>query len=171
MRWIPCGVFAISLAGAACAPSPTMPSAVVPLGALPAAPSGTPRYVPPPGPSSAVVRVSKFTVVQSPARQGFNLIPIVQLTEDSGASAAWITGAVFTYLDSGSPGRIPEVPLGGYLPAGGTLDFLKLVANAYGDPDLEFSNSINARRVGVTITFADNEGRVGSVSAATDVDR
>lgn len=173
-RCVTCGALAASLTVfAACGASPTMPSAVVSPETTAAAPLITPRYVPPPGPSIAVVRVSEFRVVRSaPSKNSnsFHYIPLVRLAEDGGVSAAWITGAVFTLLDIGSAGRVPDPSVDGYLPAGGTLDFLKLVGTVYGDPDVEISSSINATRVRVTITFADNQGRAGSVTAAADVD-
>lgn len=124
------------------------------------------------GPSDAVISISRFEVFGSRLSYGdLDYIPVLSLTETGGRSAATITRVSFTLLDI-PHGAVPPWTGSAVVPAGGTRDLLRRVGNEYGEPDFEITNKEPAAaRVGVIVSFADEAGRLGSVSAIAAVVR
>jgi hypothetical protein len=120
----------------------------------------------------ATLVISSFTVLGSRLPGGrFDYIPIMSLTETGGVSGATIIRVSFTLLNVGSAGNVPAWNGAAHVSAGGSLDLFRRVANSYGDPDLEIDSVAEASTVGVLISFADDAGRLGSVSAVATVSR
>jgi hypothetical protein len=123
----------------------------------------------PPSASSAALVIQSFSVVGSSEGGSFSYWPKLTLTETSGVSHALIKKMTFELLDVGPSGRVPpsweprEVPAGGSI----TLD-----EDEYGyGPWLEITSMADASRVSLTISFVDDAGRGGSVTAVVPVSR
>jgi hypothetical protein len=124
------------------------------------------------GRTRAAVVISTFTVLGSRRAGGrFDYIPILSLAETGGVSGATIIRVSFTLLNVGPAGNVPPWNGAARVPAGGSVDLLRQVSNAYGDPDLEIDSLAEASTVGVVISFADDAGRLGSLSAVAAVKR
>jgi hypothetical protein len=121
-----------------------------------------------PDASSAALVIRAFSVVGSSEGASFGYWPKVTLAETSGVSPALIKKMTFELVDVGPPGRIPpsweprEVPAGGSI----TLD-----EDDYGGPWLWMTSMADASRVSLTISFVDDAGRGGSVTAIAPVSR
>jgi len=118
--------------------------------------------------SSAALAIQAFSVVGSSEGGSFGYWSKVTLAETSGVSRALIKKMTFELLDVGPAGRVPpsweprEVPAGGSI----TLD-----EDDYGGPWLWITSMSNASRVSLTISFVDDAGRGGSVTAVAPVSR
>jgi hypothetical protein len=126
-----------------------------------------PRLVP--DPSAAALVIQAFSVMGSSDSGSFSYWPKLTLTETSGVSRALIKKMTFELLDVGPSGRVPpsweprEVPAGGSI----TLD-----EDDYGyGPWLEITSMADASRVSLAISFVDDAGRGGSVTAVAPVSR
>jgi hypothetical protein len=121
-----------------------------------------------PDASSAALVIQAFSVVGSSEGASFGYWPKLTLAETSGVSRALIKKMTFELLDVGPNGRVPpswerrEVPAGGSI----TLD-----EGDYGDPWIWITSMGNASRVSLTISFVDDAGRGGSVTAVAPVSR
>jgi hypothetical protein len=119
--------------------------------------------------SSATLAIRSFTVTGWTNGGRFYYWPRLTLAETSGSSGAVIKQMVFELTDTGPEGKVPVVWNPMQVPAGGTLT---LDEGDYGDPWLEIdSTSANASRVSVVISYVDEQGRGGSISAVADVSR
>jgi hypothetical protein len=120
----------------------------------------------------ATLVISEFNVLGSKLPSGrLDYIPILSLAETGGLSAATITRVSFTLLNVGPGGNVPAWIGESRVPAGGTLELFRRVGNAYGDPDFEIDSLAGASSVSVLISFADDAGRLGSISAVAAVSR
>jgi hypothetical protein len=119
--------------------------------------------------SIATLAIRSFTVTGWTQSGRFHYWPKLTLAETSGSSRAVIKQMVFELVDTGPQGKVPIVWNPAQVPAGGTLT---LDEGGYGDPWLEIdSTSANASRVSVVISYVDEQGRGGSISAVADVSR
>jgi hypothetical protein len=118
-------------------------------------------------PSGATLVIQTFTV-SGWYDHGLSFYwPKLTLTETSGRSSASINKINFELLDIGSSGRVPPDLTPRAVPAGGTIS---LDDDGYG-PWFEISSTADASRVSVVISFVDDAGRGGSVSAIAPVSR
>lgn len=158
----------LSLAAALACPgcgSPTLPTPTVttPTFTGPAAPAPAPF---PPGPATSVLAVSKLTIDLS--RVGLSLLAYLPrtlaLTETSGKSGATVRTIDVTTAN-GTPDSmcmgIGSIRIG----AGQTLDLAP--ALSYCMP-YTLTSSL-ASVITVTLTFADDDGRLGSLVSSVDV--
>jgi hypothetical protein len=121
----------------------------------------------PPSASSAALVIQSFSVVGSFDRSSFSYWPKLTLTETSGVSRALIKKMTFELLDVGPSGRVPTSWEPRDVPAGGSIT---LDEDDYGyGPWLEITSMADASRVSVTISFVDDAGRGGSVTAVAPV--
>jgi hypothetical protein len=123
----------------------------------------------PPNASSAALVIQAFSVIGSSDRDSFSYSPKLTLTETSGASRALIKKMTFELLDVGPSGRVPVVWEPREVPAGGTI-ILDEDDYGYG-PWLEITSMADASRVSLAISFVDDAGRGGSVTAVAPVTR
>ena len=127
--------------------------------------------VPPlaPDASSAALVIQAFSVIGSSERGSFSYWPKLTLTETSGVSRALIKKMTFQLLDVGPSGRVPVVWEPREVPAGGTI---ALDEDDYGyGPWLDITSMADASRVSLAISFVDDAGRGGSVTAVVPVTR
>ena len=123
----------------------------------------------PPNASSAALVIQAFSVVGSSDRGSFSYWPKVTLAETAGVSRALIKKMTFQLLDVGSPGRVPTLWEPREVPAGGTI---ALDEDDYGyGPWLEITSMADASRVSLEISYVDDAGRGGSVTAVAPVTR
>jgi hypothetical protein len=119
--------------------------------------------------SSAALVIQAFSVVGSSDHGSFSYLPKLTLAETSGVSRAVIKKMTFQLLDVGPSGRVPVVWEPREVPAGGTIT---LDEDDYGyGPWLEISSMADASRVSLAISFVDDAGRGGSVTAVAPVAR
>jgi hypothetical protein len=125
-----------------------------------------PILSPAPGPSVAALEVSAFTVSRWGNGGTFDFGPTLRLTETSGKSGAWVISLEFHLDDIGAAGNVPAWSVRKRVDAGMTREI-----NPYLGGDYEFwiLRRPDAERVSVVISFTDDEGRNGSVSAVTAV--
>lgn len=123
----------------------------------------------PPDGSVATVVIQDFSVFgwYDHGQQRFHYWPKLTLAETAGVSAASISTISFELLDVGPAGRVPPASGSFLVPAGGVL---RLDEDLYG-PWLEIDSTANAARVSVLLSFVDNAGKGGSVSAIVAVSR
>jgi len=121
----------------------------------------------PNAPSAALV-IQAFSVLGSSDPRYFYYWPKLTLTETSGVSRALIKKVTFELLDVGPSGRIPPSLEPREVPAGGTIT---LDEDDYGGPWLEITSMAEASRVSLAISFVDDAGRGGSVTAVVPVTR
>lgn len=118
--------------------------------------------------SSAVLVIQAFSVVGSSDRGTFSYWPKLTLAETAGVSRAVIRKMTFQLVGVGPAGRVPEVWEQHEVPACGTLT---LDDDGYGGPWLGITSTADASQVSVAISFVDDRGRGGSITAATPVSR
>ena len=119
--------------------------------------------------SSAALVIQAFSVVGSSDPGSFFYWPKLTLAETSGVSRAVIKKMTFELLDVGPPGRVPIVWEPREVPAGGTIT---LDEDSYGyGPWLEITSMAEASRVSLAISFVDDAGRGGSLTAVAPVAR
>jgi hypothetical protein len=121
-------------------------------------------------PSAAVLAIQAFTASSWHDQDGFHYWPKLTLTETSGSSRALIQKMIFELMDEGPSGRVPPVWDRRQVPAGGTISLVDDEYFGYG-PWLELDSTADAARVSVMISFVDDAGRGGSVSAVAQVSR
>lgn len=118
----------------------------------------------PSGPPVAVLDVERFTLVRDSS--GY-VAPTVRLVETSGQGGAQVLSVEFNLADSGAPWS-QRFPGRWYVAAGGALTIEPAVIHG----DYEFTFGVPADytgRVLVLISFADDQGRKGRVSALASV--
>jgi len=114
-----------------------------------------------PGPPDAVLAVESFTLVRD---AGLDLAPVIRVAESSGRSAAGVVSIEFDLADSTAWGRPLAWGAGGQVPAGGVAVIEPGLI--HGEHDWTFSVPAGyTGRVSVSITFADERGRRGTVTA------
>jgi hypothetical protein len=148
-----------ALLAAACSGMPIAPSAPATSVSGPAAPS--------PGPPVASLAVDAFTVIGSRKDDWFEFQPALRLIETSGKSGAWVTAINFHLDDIGAAGSVPPWPVHKRMNAGATRDMID--PDFYGDYEFLISGHTDAQHVSVVISFADDEGRAGSLAATATV--
>jgi hypothetical protein len=122
-----------------------------------------------PNASSAALTIQSFSVVGSSDHGSFSYWPKLTLAETSGISRAVIKKMTFELLDVGAAGHVPVDWEPREVPAGGTIT---LDEDAYGyGPWFEVSSTADASRVSLAISFVDDAGRGGSVTAVAPVVR
>jgi hypothetical protein len=122
-----------------------------------------------PNASSTALVIQAFSVVGSSDHGSFSYWPKLTLAETSGVSRALIEKMTFQLLDVGPPGRVPIVWEPREVPAGGAIT---LDEDDYGyGPWLEITSVADASRVSLAISFVDDAGRGGSVTAVAPVTR
>jgi hypothetical protein len=121
-----------------------------------------------PDASSAALVIQAFSVVGSSEGASFGYWPKLTLAETSGVSRALIKKMTFELLDVGSSGRIPPSWEAREVPAGASIT---LDEDDYGGPWLWITSMGDASRVSLTISFVDDVGRGGSVTAVAPVSR
>ena len=127
-----------------------------------------------PNASSAALVIQAFSVVGSSVdgasdNRPFSYWPKLTLAETSGVSRAVIKKMTFELLDVGPPGRVPIIWEPREVPPGGMI-VLDEDDYAYG-PWLEITSMAKAPRVSLAISFVDDAGRGGSVTAVAPVTR
>jgi hypothetical protein len=95
----------------------------------------------------------------------YHYFPKLTLKETSGRTSVRIVRIAFELLDVGPDGRVQPSQQQIPVPAGGTI---VLDENEWG-PWVEIDSSAEASRVAVAISFVDDRGRSGSVSAVAPV--
>ena len=119
--------------------------------------------------ADATLALHRFSVVGWSGHGRFHYWPKLTLSETSGRSAARILKMTFELLDVGPSGLVPHVRQAIDVPAGGTI---VLDENDYDHgPWVEIDSTANASRVSVVISFVDDQGRGGVVSAVAQVSR
>ena len=159
MRRIRTSLIACAVLATACSGMPIAPSAPATSVGGPPAPSS--------GPPVASLAVDAFTVIGSRTEDWFEFQPALRLTETSGKSGAWVTSMNFHLDDIGPAGSVPAWPVHKRVNAGATRDMID--PDVYGDYELLISGHTDAQHVSVVISFADDEGRAGSVTAVAAV--
>jgi hypothetical protein len=152
-------LIACALLVTACSGMPSAPSAPAISVVGPPAPS--------PGRPVASLAVEAFTVIGSRNGEWFEFLPTLRLTETSGQSGAWVTSLNFHLDDIGPAGRVPGWPVDKHVAAGATRDMID--PDVYGGYEFSISGHTDAEHVSVVISFADDEGRAGSVTAVAAV--
>jgi hypothetical protein len=123
----------------------------------------------PAGASLASLAIHHFTVGRRMERGRFLYRPRLTLAETSGRSRASIRKVVFELLDVGAARQPLPVWNAADVAAGGAIS---LVTGKTGHaPWFEIDSSADASRVSVVISFVDEGGRGGVVSAIAPVDR
>jgi hypothetical protein len=164
MRRIRPSLIACALLVTACSGMPSAPSAPATSVAGPAVPS--------PGPPVASLAVEAFTVIgsrhdDSLNGEWFEFQPALRLSETSGKSGAWVTSINFHLDDIGPAGAVPPWGVKKRVDAGATRDMIG--PDVYGDYEFSISGHTDAQRVSVVISFTDDQGRSGSVTAVATV--
>jgi hypothetical protein len=119
--------------------------------------------------SRASLVIRHFTVGRRPHEGRFLYQPQLTLAETSGRSRASIKKIAFELLDVGPAGQAWPVWNAADVTPGDTI---RLVTDANGQsPWFEIESSDEASRVSVAISFVDDAGRGGLVSAIAPVDR
>lgn len=118
--------------------------------------------------SLASVEIRHFSVVRRQHQKRFLYWPKLTLAETSGRTRAAIKKIAFELLDAGAAGQVVPVWNAPVVPAGGTI---RLVTGTNGQPWFEIEGLGDAARVSVAISFVDDAGRGGLVSAIAPVDR
>lgn len=160
-----CVVLLLMLASA-CSGSNPSPSA-------PSTPSVAP--VSPASPSAAVLAVARFTVVDTINNSGtgthFNcVVPSLVLTETGGTSGAFVTGLQF-HLNTANPadGYLGSgFPVHKRVDAGATSEIVD-PPGVYGDFQYDFGGSHDFTSVSVVVSYVDDAGRSGSLTAVAPV--
>lgn len=153
-------VASIGVVSAAC-DTPTTPTRQMTSTAPPV--SVVPPAEAPPGPPAAVLSVESFTLVTDYSGA---LAARLKLAETGGRSSAVVISLGFNLAD-GAPWSEPVAWRGGWLvPAGGTVSIEPRVL--YGDYEFTFQVPLGYRgRISALVSFADAEGRRGTVTAVT----
>ena len=158
-----CVVLLLMLASG-CSGSNPSPSA-------PSTPSAAP--VSPASPSAAVLAVARFTVVainNSGTGTHFNCaVPSLVLTETGGTSGALVTGLQF-HLNTANPadGYLGSgFPVHKRVDAGATSEIVD--PPVYGDFQYDFGGSHDFTSVSVVVSYVDDAGRSGSLTAVAPV--
>jgi hypothetical protein len=119
--------------------------------------------------SLASLEISQFTVSRRQRQGRFVYAPQLTLAETSGRSRASIRKIVFELLDVGAASQAP--PLWNVPPVAAG-DAISLVSGKNGHaPWFEIDSTGDASRVSVAISFVDDAGRGGLVSAIAPVQR
>ena len=112
--------------------------------------------------------IQAFSVIGS-SYPGLLLLAELTLAETSGVSRALIKKMTFELLDVGPSGRVPAMWEPREVPAGGTI---ALDEDDYGyGPWLEITSMADASCVSLVISFVDDAGRGGLVTAIVPVSR
>jgi hypothetical protein len=120
-------------------------------------------------PSLASLAIGQFSVSRRQHHSRFLYSPKLTLAETSGRSRATIKKIVFELLDAGASGQAFPVWSAPDVPAGNTIS---LVTASDGQrPWFEIDSGGDASRMSVSISFVDDAGRGGLVSAIALVDR
>lgn len=119
--------------------------------------------------SFAALEIREFTIGRRRDQGRFIYWPKLTLVETSGRSRATIKKIEFELLDVGTVGQAVPVWSAPGVPAGTAI---KLVSSQNGQaPWFEFDSSRDASTLSVAISFVDDAGRGGLVSAIAPVDR
>lgn len=118
-------------------------------------------------PASAALAVSSFVVTRWRAQNEWGYWPRLTMTETTGRAAVTITRIEFALLDVGIHGRVPPTRGTWHVPAGGTIDVFD--EWSYGEPELYLTSSQQTDRVMVTLSYVDEHGRPGDVTATAQV--
>jgi hypothetical protein len=118
--------------------------------------------------SLAALTIRHFTVGRREREGHFLYSARLTLAETSGRSRASIRKMVFELLDVGAAGQARPVWSAPVVPAGNTIS---LDTGKDGQPWFEIESSADASRVSVAISFVDDAGRGGLVSAIASVHR
>ena len=121
-----------------------------------------------PAASSASLVIQAFSVVVSSDGSSFGYWPKLTLAETSGISRAVIKKMTFELLHVGPAGRVPPSWDAREVPAGSSI---ALDEDDYGGPWIWITSLANASGVSLTISFVDDAGRGGSVTAVAPVSR
>jgi hypothetical protein len=123
----------------------------------------------PEGASIASLEIRQFAVSRRDDQGRFRYQPTLTIVETSRRSRATIKKIVFELLDVGTVGQAPSVWSARDVPAGGEIT---LVTGENGQsPWFEIDSSGAASRVSVAISFVDEAGRGGQVSAIARLER
>jgi hypothetical protein len=139
------------------------------------APTPSAAPVSPASPSTAVLAVARFTVVGTVNNSGTGtyfscVVPSLVLTETGGTSGALVTGLQF-HLNTANPAN---GYLGGGFPlhkrvdAGATSEIVD-PPGVYGDFQYDFGGSHDFTSVSVVVSYVDDAGRSGSLTAVAPV--
>jgi hypothetical protein len=115
--------------------------------------------------ADAKLEVRAFSVPAKLMNGRYHYFPKLTLKETSGRTSVRIVRIAFELLDVGPDGRVQPSQQQIPVPAGGTI---VLDENEWG-PWVEIDSSAEASRVAVAISFVDDRGRSGSVSAVAPV--
>jgi hypothetical protein len=151
-----------AVAGCSQPPTPVSPTASQVPASGPA-PTPQPGHEPPPGPAVAVL-VIKTATVEGTAN-GF--VVAMSLVEEGGVSSATVTSTTFNLAD-GPPWTTPMscAYCGAVRVEAGSQATILPEADAYGDHAWSLSVPGDYRgRLAVTVSYRDEEGRPGTVSA------
>ena len=118
--------------------------------------------------STAALTIGTFTVESWYESGAFQYWPKLTLRETSGQSPATIRTITFELLDVGLYGHVPLYRNPGVVPAGGSLEFIE---DDYGGSWFSLSSAAQAPRVSMVISFVDDAGRGGVLSAVAPVSR
>ena len=119
--------------------------------------------------SLASLAIEHFSIERRQHQGRFRYWPKLTLAETSGRSPASVKKILFELVDVGSAGQVLPVWNVSEVPAGDTIS---LVTGKNGQaPWFEIESSGDASRVSVSISFVDDQGRGGMVSAIAPVKR
>lgn len=119
--------------------------------------------------SNASLAIRQFTVERRQGAGRFLYRPTLTLAETSGRSRARIRKIAFELLDVGGASQAPPVWNVPDVPAGGTISLA--TGSGAQAPWFEIERSGDASRVSVAISFVDDAGHGGLVSASALVQR
>lgn len=117
----------------------------------------------------ASLEIREFTVSRRRHQERFVYAPQLTLAETSGRSGARIRKIAFELLDVGGASQAPPVWNAPDVPAGGTISLA--TGSGAKAPWVEIESSGDASRVSVAISFVDDAGHGGLVSAIALVQR
>jgi hypothetical protein len=123
----------------------------------------------PEGASIASLEIRQFAVSRRADQGRFRYQPTLTIVETSRRSGATIKKIMFELLDVGTAGQAPPVWSARDLPAGGAISLV--TGNNGQSPWFEIDSSGDASRVSVAISFVDEAGRGGQVSAIARLER
>lgn len=121
------------------------------------------------GASFASLAIQQFSVGRRQHQGRYVYWPKLTLAETSGRSRAAIRKIAFELLDVGATGPIPPVWTTRDVPAGNTITLV--TAGNSQQPWFEIDSTGDAARISVSISFVDEAGRGGVVSAIAPVER
>jgi hypothetical protein len=113
------------------------------------------------------LELSEFSVILIEGRE-FIYIPVGRLREITGTSGITITSMNFHLNGIGASGNVPPLRFHRSIPAGGSAD---LNPPVYGDYSFEISGSTYSSSFTISISFIDDAGREGTLTATATVSR